>query len=93
MSREHVKFDDFRQAGKCAESLASFQDGDIKDSFLMLSCMGFYSSSLKTALVSREKIRDVLGEEFSNKQDYSFDSFFDKCHLVNDLLEIKGLFL
>ena len=53
-------------------------------------------------MVLREKIRDVLGEEFSNKLvnrkgsphlDDSFDSFFDKCHLVNYLLETKGLFL
>ena len=44
---------------------------------------------------------DVLGEDISNKfmkekgflqLDDSFDSFFDKCHLVNDLLETKGLF-
>lgn len=51
---------------------------------------------------SREKIRDVLGEDISNtfmkekgflQLDDSFDSFFGKCHLVNDLLEKKGLFL
>ena len=50
-------------------------------------------------MVLREKIRDVLGEEFSNKlvnrkgSLHLDDSFFDKCHLVNYLLETKGLFL
>ena len=64
--------------------------------------MGFYLGFLKKNEVSREKVRDVLGEKFSYKLiseknslqvDDSFNSFFEKCHLVNDLLETKGLLL
>ena len=63
--------------------------------------MGF-SLSFLFIKVLREKVRDVLGEEISNKltsekislqMNDSFDSFFDNCHLVNDLLETKDLFL
>ena len=52
--------------------------------------------------LSRESAKDVLGEEFFRKfagekgclrLDDSFNSFLDRCHLVKDLLETKGLFL
>ena len=103
---EHVEFDDFHDASKCAEkfkkSLVSLQDGVIKDSFFDAILYGLLFKFSENSMVSREKIRDILREEFSNKLisencslqlDDSFDSFFDKCHLVNDLLETKGLFL
>ena len=64
--------------------------------------LGFYLGFLKKNEVLREKVRNVLGVKFSYKLiseknslqvNDSFNSFFEKCHLVNDLLETKGLFL
>ena len=52
--------------------------------------------------VSTENIKDVFGEEFFDKflkekdslqLDDSLEGFSKKYHLVNDLLETKGLFL
>ena len=52
--------------------------------------------------MSKENIKNVLGEEFFDKfmkeknslqLSDSLKRFFKKCHLVNDLLETKGLFL
>lgn len=72
-----------------------------KDSFFGAVLYGILVKLSGDLETSRGKIMDVLGEDISNKfmkekgflqLDDSFDSFFDKCHLVNDLLETKGLF-
>ena len=52
--------------------------------------------------VLREDAKHILGEEFVDKLfsekefiqlDNSLEKFFDKFHLVNNLIETKGLFL
>ena len=62
----------------------------------MQFCMVFCQSFVKKNKVLREDARHILEEEFVDKffnekefiqLDDSFECFFDKCHLVNDLIE------
>ena len=102
---EHVEFEKFDDAKKCAEkflkSLLS-QDCDIKNSFFDAILYSLLFKLSEDNKVLKESVKDVLGEEFfhefgkekhSLQLDDSLNSFFKKCHLVNDLLETKGLFL
>ena len=89
---------------KCAEKFAllSFQDSDIKNAFFGPILYGLLFELLEDNKVSNGNIKDVLEEEFFDKfmkerdslqLDDSLEGFFKKCHLVNNLLETKGLFL
>ena len=97
---EHVEFEEFDDAKKCAEkflkSLLS-QDGDIKNSFfdaILYSFLFKLSEDNKVLKESGEEFFDKFSKEKDSLQlDDSLNSFFKKCHLVNDLLETKGLFL
>ena len=105
INREHVKFDESDDAKKCAEkfkeSLLSFQDSDIKNSFFDPILYGLLLKLWEDNKVSNGNIKDVLGEEFFDKftkekdslqLDDSLEGFFKKCHLVNDLLQTKDFF-
>ena len=104
--RENVDFDQFDESAKLSDkfknTLRKFEDIDAKDSFF-----GAVSFSLLTKLSSAnenftvESAAEKLVEEFTEKRfsekgnlhlDDSFENFFDKCHLVNELLEEKHLF-
>ena len=64
VGREYDEFDDFDEAGKCAEkflkSMVRFQDADIRDSFFDSIFYGLLFNFF-------EKSTEVLGEEFYNK--------------------------
>ena len=62
---------------------------------------GLLSKVCEKNKVLREDAKHILGEEFVDKLfsekefiqlDDSLESFFDKFHLVNDLIETKGSF-
>ena len=80
--------------------MLSFQGGDIKNSVFDVILYSLWFKLSKNNEVLKESVKDVLGEElfdkFSKEKDSlqlnnSLDSFFKKCHLVNDLLETKVL--
>ena len=82
--------------------MLSFQDCDIKNSFFDAILYGLLFKLSEDNKVSKENIKNFLGEEFFDKfmkeknslqLNDSLKRFFKKCHLVNDLLETKGLFL
>ena len=64
VGREYDEFDDFDEAGKCAEkflkSMVRFQDADIRDSFFDSIFYGLLFNFF-------ERSTEVLGEEFYNK--------------------------
>ena len=105
-SRENVEFDEFNEADKWSDKfkkiLRNFKDGDVKDSFFDAILFGLLFMFSDGKNETRESIDDILGKEFVTKLfsdkgsvqlDNSFESFFDKCHLINDLIEEKGYFL
>ena len=105
-SRENIKFDEFNEAGKWSDkfkkNICNFKDGDVKDSFFDAILFGLLFISSDGKNETREFVHDILGKEcvtklFSDKGSVqledSFESFFDKCHLINDLIEEKGYFL
>ena len=89
---------------KFKKTFFKFEDIDAKDSFfwgaVLLGLLTKLSSANKNFTV--ECATKKLGKEFPEKLfsekenlhlDYSFEYFFEKCHLVNKLLEEKHLFL
>ena len=71
VNRERVEFDKFDDAKKCTEkfekSLLSFQDSDIRNSLFDAILCGLLFKLSEYNKVSKENIKDVLGEEFFDK--------------------------
>ena len=71
INREHVEFDKFNDAKKMyweiKKGLLSFQDSDIKNSFFDAILYGLLFKLSEDNKVSKENIKDVLGEEFFDK--------------------------
>ena len=79
----------------------SFQ-GDLKDSFINAILYGLLFHLTEDNKVCKDKTERILGKEFFDKfkekkemlqLDHSLENFFKKCHVANDFLEMKGLFL
>lgn len=100
--RENVDFDESDESLKLSDefkkTLRNFQDENVKDSFLNAVLLGILTKSSNNKNVTIKSTNDVLGEEFSLKllsekenlqHNDSFESFFDQCHLMNDLLKEK----
>ena len=100
-SRENVEFDEFNKTDKFQKTLCNFKDRDVKDSFLDAILFGLLFQSSGGKNETREPVDETMGKEFVTKlfSDKwfvqlvdSFESFFEKCHLINDLAEEKGYF-
>ena len=104
--RENVEFDNFEDSVKLSEkfkkSLCTFEDVDKEDSFFYTILFGLLTKLSNNGSFNEQPTAEILGEEFakklpSEKENFRLDdcheSFFDKCHMVNELIEEKGVFL
>ena len=104
--RENVDFNEFDESTKLSDkfkkTLCKYEYIDAKDSFFGAALFGHMTKSSSTnENFTVESAVEKIGEKFTEKLfsekenlhlDDSFESFFDKCHLVNELLEEKHLF-
>lgn len=103
--RQNVEFDDFDKSTELSDKfkkpLCTFEDVDKEDSFFAAVLFGLLTKLSGNGNFTEESTIEILGQEFakkllSEKENLqlhdSFESFFDKCHLVNELLEEKHLF-
>ena len=104
--RQHVEFYDFDKStnlsDKFKKTLHTFEDAGKENSFFAailfglltkLSDSGDFTEAFVAKILGREVAKKFLCEKENLQLDYCFESFFDKRHLVNDLLEEKNLFL
>ena len=85
------------------KTLHTFEHAGKEDSFFaailfdlltkLLSDSGDFTEAFTAKILGREFAKKFLSEKGNLQLDECFESFFDKLHLVNDLLEEKNLFL
>lgn len=83
-------------------SLSSFKSIDLKDSFLDAILYGLFFSLTENNKVCKDKVEEILAKEFFDRLkeknemlqlDQSREHLFQKCHVTNDFLEERELFL
>ena len=98
-AEKKVEFD--KWFDKFKKTLCNFKDGLVKDSFFDAILFGLLFKFSGGKNETREPVDETMGKEFvaklfSDKWPVqlvnSFETFFEKCHLINDLAEEKGYF-
>ena len=103
--KENVEFDNFEESAKLSEkfkkSLHTFEEVDEEDSFFCAILFGLLTKFSNNGSFNEQPAAEILGQKFAKKLlsekenlrlDDCHESLFNKCHMVNELIEEKGLF-